>query len=85
MARPPALSSAAQVYRRIVPLPVRSVAASRVTPGVRRKMKRGVVRTLDRREARLHRRALRRIRKSDFRGASERRVTAPDGRIAHVH
>lgn len=85
MARPPALSSAAQVYRRIVPLPVRSVAASRVTPGVRRKVKRGLVRTLDRREARLHRRALRRIRKSDFRGASERRVTAPDGRIAHVH
>lgn len=85
MARPPALSSAARVYRRIVPLPVRSVAANRVTPRVRRKVKRSLVRTLDRREARLHRRALRRIRRSDFRGVSERRIKAPDGRIAHVH
>jgi hypothetical protein len=47
-------------------------------------VKRGLARTLSRREARLHRRALRKVRKAEF-GRSERRVTAPDGRVGHVH
>ncbi|WP_329569412.1 sugar phosphotransferase [Streptomyces sp. NBC_01361] len=79
------MSSAAHVYQRIVPQPVRSVAAHRVPPRVRRKVKGGLARTLNRREARLHRRALRRVRKSDAISVSERRVPAPDGRIGHVH
>ncbi|MXM66429.1 sugar phosphotransferase [Streptomyces sp. HUCO-GS316] len=78
------MSSAAHVYKRLVPQPVRSAAATTVPAGVRRKVKRGLARTLGRREARLHRRALRRVRKVEF-GHSERRTKAPDGRIGHVH
>ncbi|MGW1814709.1 sugar phosphotransferase [Streptomyces sp. NPDC002125] len=78
-------SSAARVYKRIVPQPVRAVAGSRVPPRVRRKVKGGLVRTLNRREARLHRRALRLVRKGDFASASERRTRTPDGRVGHVH
>ncbi|WP_406327064.1 sugar phosphotransferase [Streptomyces sp. NBC_01617] len=85
MADSTAMGSANRVYRRIVPGPVRKVAASRVPPRVRRKVKGGLVRTLNRREARLHRRALRLVRKSDFAGASERRTRTPDGRVGHVH
>ncbi|GAA3005467.1 sugar phosphotransferase [Streptomyces fulvorobeus] len=78
-------SSAARVYQRIVPRPVRAVAGNRVSPGVRRKVKGGLVRTLNRREARLHRRALRMVRKGDFASASDRRARTPDGRVGHVH
>ncbi|MFC8228625.1 sugar phosphotransferase [Streptomyces sp. NPDC057287] len=78
-------SSAARVYKRIVPQPVRAVAGSRVPTRVRRKVKGGLVRTLNRREARLHRRALRLVRKGDFASASERRTRTPDGRVGHVH
>lgn len=73
------------VYRRIVPQPVRAAAGSRVPPRVRRKVKGRLARTLDRREDRLHRRALKLVRKSDFAGASERRTKSPDGRVGHVH
>ncbi|KOU62767.1 sugar phosphotransferase [Streptomyces sp. MMG1533] len=78
------MSSAAQVYKRFVPQPVRAAATTTVPVGVRRKVKRQLARTLGRREARLHRRALRRVRKVEF-GHSERRTKAPDGRIGHVH
>lgn len=84
MANPTSMSSAVHVYRRFVPQPVRSAAATTVPAGVRRKVKGGLARTLSRREARLHRRALRRVRRAGL-GQSERRTTAPDGRIAHVH
>lgn len=84
MANPTSMSSAVHVYRRFVPQPVRSAAATAVPAGVRRKVKGGLARTLSRREARLHRRALRRVRRAGL-GQSERRTTAPDGRIAHVH
>lgn len=84
MPDPTSLSSAAHVYKRLVPQPVRSVAASTVPGRVRRKVKRGLARRLSQREARLHRRALRRVRKADF-GHSERRTKAPDGRVGHVH
>lgn len=70
-------NSAARVYQRIVPRPVRAVAGSRVPPRVRRKVKGGLVRTLNRREARLHQRALRLVRKGDFASASERRTRTP--------
>jgi hypothetical protein len=78
------MSSAVHVYRRFVPQPVRSAAATTVPAGVRRKVKGGLARTLSRREARLHRRALRRVRRASL-GQSERRTHAPDGRIGHVH
>lgn len=78
------MSSAANVYKRLVPQPVRSAAATTVPVGVRRKVKRGLARTLSRREARLHRRALRRVRRAGL-GSSERRTEAPDGRVGHVH
>ncbi|WP_435232710.1 sugar phosphotransferase [Streptomyces althioticus] len=84
MSQPTSLSSAAHVYRRFVPQPVRSVAASTVPAGVRRKVKGGLARTLSRREARLHRKALRRVRRAGL-GQSERRTKAADGRVAHVH
>ncbi|MFD5078592.1 sugar phosphotransferase [Streptomyces sp. NPDC058371] len=84
MSDPTSMSSAALVYQRLVPQPVRSAAASTVPGPVRRKVKRGLARTLSRREARLHRRALRRVRKVDF-GHSQRRTTSPDGRVGHVH
>ncbi|EKX63702.1 sugar phosphotransferase [Streptomyces ipomoeae] len=84
MSDPTSLSSAAHVYKRLVPQPVRTVAASTVPGRVRRKVKRGLARALGRREARLHRRALRRVRKAEF-GRSERRTRAHDGRIGHVH
>ncbi|MFG2591899.1 sugar phosphotransferase [Streptomyces sp. NPDC048438] len=77
-------SSAARVYKRIVPQPVRA-AGNRVPPRVRRKVKGGLVRTLNRREARLHRRALRLVRRGEFASASERRTRTPDGRVGHVH
>lgn len=78
------MSSAVNVYKRLVPQPVRSAAATTVPVGVRRKVKHRLARTLSRREARLHRRALRRVRKAGL-GHSERRTKAPDGRVAHVH
>jgi hypothetical protein len=78
------MSSAAHVYQRLVPQPVRSVAASTVPVRVRRTVKGRLARTLSRREAWLHRRVLRRVRKVGL-GHSERRVQAPDGRVGHVH
>ncbi|MGY6026068.1 sugar phosphotransferase [Streptomyces spinosirectus] len=84
MSDPTSMSSASNVYKRLVPQPVRSAAATTVPVGVRRKVKRRLARTLSRREARLHRRALRRVRKAGL-GHSERRTQAPDGRVAHVH
>ncbi|MCX4697241.1 sugar phosphotransferase [Streptomyces sp. NBC_01373] len=84
MSDPTSMSSAAQVYKRFVPQPVRAAATTTVPVGVRRKVKRQLARTLGRREARLHRRALRRVRKAEF-GRSERRTKAPDGRLGHVH
>src|SRR5689334_1014556 len=78
------MSSASNVYKRLVPQPLRSAAAGTVPLRVRRKVKRGLARTLSRREARLHRRALRKVRKAEF-GRSERRTTAPDGRVGHIH
>ncbi|WP_338701563.1 sugar phosphotransferase [Streptomyces sp. Q6] len=84
MADQTSLSSAAHVYQRLVPQPVRSVAKTTVPGRVRRKVKRSLAQTLSRREARLHRRALRRVRKAEL-GGSERRTTAPDGRVGHVH
>ncbi|MET9254911.1 sugar phosphotransferase [Streptomyces sp. NPDC003717] len=84
MSSPTSMSSAGHVYRRWVPQPVRSAAATTVPAGVRRKVKGGLARTLSRREARLHRRALRRVRRAGL-GRSERRTEAPDGRIGHVH
>ncbi|OXY88895.1 sugar phosphotransferase [Streptomyces diastatochromogenes] len=84
MSDPTSMSSAVNVYKRLVPQPVRSAAATTVPVGVRRKVKRQLARTLSRREARLHRRALRRVRRAEF-GHSERRTQAPDGRVGHVH
>ncbi|SNS14097.1 Stealth protein CR2, conserved region 2 [Actinacidiphila glaucinigra] len=84
MSDSPSMSSAAHVYKRLVPQPMRSAAASTVPGSVRRKVKRRIARTLSRREARLHLRALSRVRKADF-GRSERRVRTPDGRVGHVH
>ncbi|MET7481863.1 sugar phosphotransferase [Streptomyces sp. NPDC005538] len=84
MSDPTSMSSAANVYKRLVPQPVRSAAATTVPVRVRRKVKRQLARTLSRREARLHRRALRRVRRAGL-GGSERRTTAPDGRVGHVH
>ncbi|MFF3634922.1 sugar phosphotransferase [Streptomyces sp. NPDC002250] len=84
MSDPTSMSSAANVYKRLVPQPVRSAAATTVPVGVRRKVKRRLARTLSRREARLHRRALRRVRRAEL-GQSERRTEAPDGRVGHVH
>ncbi|MCX4830031.1 sugar phosphotransferase [Streptomyces sp. NBC_01016] len=84
MADQTSLSSAAHVYRRLVPQPVRSVATTTVPRRVRRKLQSSLAQTLRRREARLHRRALRRVRRVEL-GRSERRVAAPDSRIGHVH
>lgn len=84
MPDPTSMNSAVHVYQRLVPQPVRSAAATTVPAGVRRKVKRQLARTLSRREARLHRRALRQVRRAEL-GRSERRATAPDGRIGHVH
>ncbi|MFG2353448.1 sugar phosphotransferase [Streptomyces sp. NPDC048521] len=84
MPDPTSMSSAVNVYKRLVPQPVRTAAATTVPVGVRRKVKRRLARTLSRREARLHRKALRRVRRAGL-GRSERRVKAPDGRIGHVH
>ncbi|MEV6124695.1 sugar phosphotransferase [Streptomyces sp. NPDC052077] len=84
MPDPTSMSSAVHVYKRFIPQPVRSAAATTLPAGVRRKVKGGIARTLGRREAWLHRRALRQVRHAGL-GGSERRVTAPDGRIAHVH
>ncbi|MDC2957014.1 sugar phosphotransferase [Streptomyces gilvifuscus] len=84
MPDPTSMSSAANVYKRLVPQPVRSAAATTLPVGVRRKVKRRLARTLSRREARLHRRALRRVRRAGL-GGSERRTQTPDGRVGHVH
>ncbi len=84
MPDPTSMNSAVHVYKRFVPQPVRSVAATTLPVRVRRKVKAQLARTLRRREARLHRRALRRVRRAGL-GGSERRTTAPDGRIGHVH
>ncbi|GAA5204419.1 sugar phosphotransferase [Streptomyces thinghirensis] len=84
MSSPTSMNSAVHVYKRFVPQPVRSAAASTLPAGVRRKVKGGLARTLNRREARLHRRALRRVRRAGL-GHSERRTQAPDGRVGHVH
>ncbi|MEU6574186.1 sugar phosphotransferase [Streptomyces sp. NPDC046805] len=84
MPDPTSMNSAVHVYKRFVPQPVRSAASTTVPAGVRRKVKGQLARTLRRREARLHRRALRRVRRAGL-GMSERRTTAPDGRIGHVH
>lgn len=84
MSDPTSMSSAVNVYKRLVPQPVRSAAATTVPVRVRRKVKRQLARTLSRREARLHRRALRQVRRVEL-GRSERRTKAPDGRVGHVH
>ncbi|MFJ5015215.1 sugar phosphotransferase [Streptomyces griseoluteus] len=84
MSDPTSMNSAVQVYKRFVPDPLRAAAATTLPDGMRRTVKRSVAQTLRRREARLHQRALRRVRKAGL-GRSERRTVAPDGRVGHVH
>ncbi|MGV9786632.1 sugar phosphotransferase [Streptomyces sp. NPDC003435] len=84
MSDPTSMNSAVQVYKRFVPDPLRAAAASTLPDGMRRSVKRSLAQTLRRREARLHQRALRRVRRAGL-GRSERRTEAPDGRIGHVH
>ncbi|GAA3389732.1 sugar phosphotransferase [Streptomyces roseoviridis] len=85
MSEPGSMSSAAGVYQKVVPQPLRAVAASRVPPQVRRKVKSRLARTLAERESRLHRRSLRQVRDAGFTHRPEGRTLAPDGRVAHVH
>ncbi|MFJ6796798.1 sugar phosphotransferase [Streptomyces sp. NPDC091268] len=84
MAEPEVLSSAAQVYAKLVPQPLRTVAG-KMPPQVRRTVKRRLERTLASRESRLHRRALKRVRESEFSNVPEARAKAIDGRVGHVH
>ncbi|MFD9354073.1 sugar phosphotransferase [Streptomyces sp. NPDC060031] len=84
MAEPEAMSSAAHVYAKLVPQPLRA-AAGKMSPQVRRKVKKQLNRTLASRESRLHRRALKRVRESDFSNVPEGRAEAMDGRVGHVH
>ncbi|MGW1198179.1 sugar phosphotransferase [Streptomyces sp. NPDC002536] len=79
------MSSAAHVYRKYVPLPVRSAAAHRVPPRVRRGVQRKLARTLAERESRKHRRALKQVREAGPGPLPERRTAAADGRVGHVH
>ncbi|MBW5482469.1 hypothetical protein, partial [Streptomyces bambusae] len=84
MADPESMSSAAEVYAKLVPLPVR-VAARKVPPQMRHKVRKRLDRTLASRESRLHRRALKRVRASEFSNLPEGRAKARDGRVGHVH
>ncbi|MFE2169940.1 sugar phosphotransferase [Streptomyces sp. NPDC059447] len=85
MAEPGSVGSAANIYQKLVPQPVRAVAASKVPPSVRGKVKRRLARTLANRESRHHQRALKRVREEDFSYLPEGTTTAPDGRVAHIH
>ncbi|WP_330333257.1 sugar phosphotransferase [Streptomyces sp. NBC_00536] len=78
-------SSASQVYQKLVPRPVRTVAMNTVPVPVRRTLKKRLDRALAQRESRLHQRALRRLRTTDFSNLPEGRAKAPDGRVGHVH
>ncbi|MFG2999732.1 sugar phosphotransferase [Streptomyces sp. NPDC048340] len=84
MAEPDALNSAAQVYAKLVPLPLRTVAA-KMPPQVRRSVKRRLDRTLASRESRLHRRAVKRVRENGSGNVPDGRAKAVDGRVGHVH
>lgn len=84
MADPESLSSAAQVYAKLVPQPLRT-AAGKMPPQVRRKVKKQLKSALASRESRLHQRALRKVRESDFSTVPEGRTEALDGRVGHVH
>jgi hypothetical protein len=85
MSEPGSMSSAANVYQKVVPQPVRAVAAGRVPPRVRRRIKSRLARTLASRESRLHRRSLKQVREAGFTASPEGRAKTPDGRVAHVH
>ncbi|MFJ7204518.1 sugar phosphotransferase [Streptomyces sp. NPDC098789] len=78
-------SSASEVYQKLVPRPVRAVAMSTVPVPVRRTLKKRLDRALVQRESRLHQRALRRLRTTDFSNLPEGRTKAADGRVGHVH
>ncbi|MCB5181627.1 sugar phosphotransferase, partial [Streptomyces antimicrobicus] len=84
MAEPESMSSAAEVYAKLVPLPVR-VAARKVPPRMRHRVRKRLDRSLASRESRLHQRALKRVRAGEFDNLPERRVKARDGRVGHVH
>ncbi|WP_185922020.1 sugar phosphotransferase, partial [Streptomyces sp. WAC06614] len=84
MAEPDSMSSAAEVYAKLVPLPVR-VAARKVPPRMRHRVRTRLDRSLAARESRLHQRALKRVRSGAFDNLPERRVKARDGRVGHVH
>ncbi|MGW5847772.1 sugar phosphotransferase [Streptomyces sp. NPDC055254] len=84
MADPESMSSASHVYAKLVPQPLRA-AAGKMPPQMRRKVKKRIKRTLASRESRLHQRALRQVRESDFNNVPEGRAQAMDGRIGHVH
>lgn len=79
------LGSAKGVYQKVVPQPVRAAAANHLPPRVRSKVKRRLARAMERRESRLHQRALKQVRETDFAHWPERRATALDGRVGHVH
>ncbi|MYV42798.1 sugar phosphotransferase, partial [Streptomyces sp. SID1328] len=64
MSDPTSMNSAVQVYKRFVPDPLRVAAATTLPDGMRRTVKRSLAQTLRRREARLHQRALRRVRRA---------------------
>lgn len=85
MSEPGSIGSAAQIYKKLVPEPVRAVAASKVPPSVRGKVKRRLAQTLSNRESRQHQRALKRVREEEFSYLPEGTTTAPDGRVAHIH
>ncbi|MDJ0380243.1 sugar phosphotransferase [Streptomyces sp. G-G2] len=78
-------SSASQVYQKLVPRPVRTVAMNTVPVPVRRGLKKRLDQSLAQRESRLHQRALKRLRTTDFSNLPEGRAEAPDGRVGHVH
>jgi hypothetical protein len=79
-----ATGTAARVYKRVVPRPVRSAAATHVPPRVRRGVKTRLARSLARVEEVRHQRALRQLRDTAVPGLADRRTTTADGRMAHV-
>ncbi|MGW0700663.1 sugar phosphotransferase [Streptomyces sp. NPDC002867] len=85
MSEPGSMSSAAGVYQKIVPQPIRALAASRVPPRVRRRVKSRLARTLASRESRQHRRSLKQVRDARFAARPEGRALTDDGRVAHIH
>ncbi|MFJ4438188.1 sugar phosphotransferase [Streptomyces sp. NPDC088923] len=83
MPDPSSLGSAARLYGRVVPRPLRSLASG-MPAGVRRKAKQSLARTLDMREVGLHKRALRRLRRTELHVLSGQEVLLADGRTAHL-